>query len=142
MGLLAVLTSPAALAMDMDAMPVGYFGFDRLESRLHGNDAQLAWEAEGWYGTDLHKLVLKSEGLRDAGGPTVDSETQLLYRRMASEFFDWQAGLRHDDQPGPRAAMGCSASAWRRSGSRWRRTCSSANGAIPPCAWRRSTSCC
>ncbi|CAN7415558.1 copper resistance protein B [Aquipseudomonas alcaligenes] len=105
-GLLAALASPAALAMDMDAMPVGYFGFDRLESRFHGDDAQLAWEAEGWYGTDLHKLVLKNEGVRDAGGPTVDSETQLLYRRMVSDFFDWQAGLRHDDQPGPSRSYG------------------------------------
>ncbi|MGL4315472.1 MAG: copper resistance protein B, partial [Pseudomonas sp.] len=35
------------------------------------------------------------------GGPGESGETQLLYRRMASEFFDWQAGVRHDDQPGP-----------------------------------------
>ncbi|UVE16183.1 copper resistance protein B [Pseudomonas sp. LS44] len=91
----------SALAMEMDDMPVGHFAVDRLEQRFHGDDQQLAWEAEGWYGNDRHKLVLKSEGERDAGGPTQSSQTQLLYRREASTFFDWQAGLRYDDQSGP-----------------------------------------
>lgn len=100
-GLLAALASPLSWAMEMDAMPVGYLGFDRLEQRFHGNDTQLAWELEGWYGSDTHKLVLKNEGARDAGGPTTSSHTELLYRRMFSDFFDWQAGVAHDDQPGP-----------------------------------------
>ncbi|MBM7059178.1 copper resistance protein B [Pseudomonas sp. UL073] len=98
---LGLLLSLPAAAMEMDDMPVGYFAFDHLEQRFDGDAQRLAWEAEGWYGTDRHKLVLKSSGERDAGGPTESSETQLLYRREASEFFDWQAGLRHDDQPGP-----------------------------------------
>ncbi|CAD5110293.1 copper resistance protein B [Zestomonas carbonaria] len=97
----AMLVSLPALAMDMDDMPVGYFAFDHLEQRFAGDDQRLAWEAEGWYGTDFHKLVLNSTGERDAGGPTESSETRLLYRRELSEFFDWQAGIRYDDQPGP-----------------------------------------
>lgn len=96
-----LLISLPAAAMDMDDMPVGHFVVDQLEQRFDGDDQHLAWEAEGWYGTDRHKLVLKSRGERDAGGPTEASETQLLYRREASEFFDWLAGLRYDDQPGP-----------------------------------------
>jgi copper resistance protein B len=102
----AVLLAGSAGAGERD-MPmgghdiaVGHFGFDRLESRQDGDHA-LDWEAEGWYGTDARKVVFKSRGSREAGGPTMASETQLLYRASATAFFDWQAGLRYDDQPGP-----------------------------------------
>lgn len=86
---------------EMDDMPLGSLLIQRLESRLHGNDQALGWEAQGWYGTDYQKLRLKLEGERDAGGPTIDSEVQLLYQRMVADFWDWQVGVRHDDQPGP-----------------------------------------
>ena len=101
--LLGLLLSTPAMAMEqhMDAMPVAKLAVDHLEQRFDGDDQALAWELEATYGNDLHKAVLKSSGERGEGGPTDSSETQLLYRRMASEFFDWQAGLRHDDQPGP-----------------------------------------
>ncbi|SDJ98484.1 copper resistance protein B [Pseudomonas delhiensis] len=86
---------------EMDDMPLGSLLLQRLESRFHGNAASLAWEAQGWYGTDYRKLRLKAEGERDAGGPTTDNEVQLLYQRLVADFWDLQAGVRHDDQPGP-----------------------------------------
>ena len=98
---LAVVTPVQAMEQHMDAMPVAKLAVDHLEQRFDGDDQALSWELEGTYGNDLHKAVLKSSGERADGGPTDSSETQLLYRRQASEFFDWQAGIRHDDQPGP-----------------------------------------
>lgn len=101
--LAGVLASPAALAMgpEMDAMPVASLSVDQLEQRFDGGEQHLAWEVEGWYGNDLHRLVLQNRGERDENGRERSSETLLLYRRMASEFFDWQVGLRHDDQAEP-----------------------------------------
>ncbi|MBO3274265.1 copper resistance protein B [Pseudomonas schmalbachii] len=96
----AVLALPVESA-EMDHMPLGSLLIQRLENRFHGNDQALAWEAQGWYGTDYQKLRLKLEGERDAGGPTTDNEVQLLYQRMVADFWDVQAGLRYDDQPGP-----------------------------------------
>lgn len=98
---LAVTLPVQAMEQHMDAMPVAKLAVDHLEQRFDGDDQALSWELEGTYGNDLHKAVLKSSGERADGGPTDSSETQLLYRRQASEFFDWQAGVRHDDQPGP-----------------------------------------
>lgn len=94
------LALPAESA-EMDDMPMGSLLIQRLESRFRGNDQALGWEAQGWYGTDYQKLRLKLEGERDAGGPTSDNEVQLLYQRMVADFWDWQVGMRHDDQPGP-----------------------------------------
>lgn len=94
------LALPAESA-EMDDMPMGSLLIQRLESRFHGNDQALGWEAQGWYGTDYQKLRLKLEGERDAGGPTTDNEVQLLYQRLVADFWDWQVGVRHDDQPGP-----------------------------------------
>lgn len=94
------LALPAESA-EMDDMPTGSLLIQRLESRFHGNDQSLGWEAQGWYGTDYQKLRLKLEGERDAGGPTSDNEMQLLYQRMVADFWDLQAGVRYDDQPGP-----------------------------------------
>lgn len=94
------LALPAESA-EMDDMPMGSLLIQRLESRFRGNDQALGWEAQGWYGTDYQKLRLKLEGERDAGGPTSDNEVQLLYQRMVADFWDWQVGVRHDDQPGP-----------------------------------------
>ncbi|MNZ34040.1 Copper resistance protein B precursor [compost metagenome] len=91
----------AAESAEMDDMPLGSLLIQRLESRFHGSDQALAWEAQGWYGTDYQKLRLKLEGERDAGGPTTDNEVQLLYQRMIADFWDLQAGVRYDDQPGP-----------------------------------------
>lgn len=65
-----------------------------------GDDAY-AWEGEAWYGGDLNRLVLKSEGEGVFGGDLHGAEVQALYSRAIGPYFDLQAGLRHDFEPGP-----------------------------------------
>jgi len=140
---LTVVMPVQAMEQHMDAMPVAKLAVDHLEQRFDGDDQALSWELEGTYGNDLHKAVLRSSGERADGGPTESSETQLLYRRMASEFFDWQAGVLTTTSRGRRAAMPCSASrGWRHSGSSLIRICSSASAGMPRCAWKPSTNYC
>lgn len=73
----------------------------QAEVRPTSGDDGYAWEGEAWYGGDIHRLVLKSEGEGDFGGDLHAAEVQALYSRSVSAYFQLQAGLRHDFEPGP-----------------------------------------
>lgn len=75
---------------------------DRFEARIEDGDERYAWDLQGWYGGDIHKLWWKSEGAADFGSNPEDAELQLLYSRAVTPYFDFQAGLRHDPEPSPR----------------------------------------
>lgn len=57
-----------------------------------------SWDLDGWVGTDENKLWLKSEGERE-DGTSEQAEFWALYSRNVSQFWDVQAGLRHDTRP-------------------------------------------
>jgi copper resistance protein B len=79
----------------------GMWMFDRLEYRdATRGDNSTAWNAEGWWGDDLNKLWLKTEGEHDRDG-TRDGSADLLWSHAASTFWDWQLGARHDFGQGP-----------------------------------------
>lgn len=96
--------SPAHMAdmMQMyDKALRGMWLFDRLERRRGtGGDGSTAWSAEGWWGGDVDRLWLKTEGERSGDG-THDARAELLWGHAASTFWDWQLGVRHDFGQGP-----------------------------------------
>ncbi|QSX80024.1 copper resistance protein B [Lysobacter solisilvae] len=75
-----------------------------LFNRLEGFDADegqgLEWEGQAWFGTDRHKLWLRSEGERVAGR-TGSADIEVLYANAIATWWDLVAGIRHDFQPGP-----------------------------------------
>ena len=74
---------------------------DRLEGQSDDGKASLLWDAQGRYGGDLNKLWIKSEGDYDFDADEVeDAEIQALWSRAIAPYFDVQAGVRHDVQPG------------------------------------------
>jgi copper resistance protein B len=78
-------------------MKFGTLIFDQLEYRANVGNDTIAWDAQGWYGGDINRLWIKSEGEVQAdGGSEGDIEVQLLYSRMIAAFWDFQAGLRVD----------------------------------------------
>ena len=85
------------MQMEDDA-PLGMLRLDELEA-FSGDHDGLAWEAHAWYGTDYHKLWLKTEGER------IESETagraELLWDRIVSAWWSVQIGARHDSRAGP-----------------------------------------
>jgi copper resistance protein B len=96
--------SPGAMIDTMqmnDQAARGMWMFDRLEYRdaTRGDD-NTAWNAEGWWGDDLNKLWLKTEGEHARDG-TRDASADLLWSYAASTFWDWQLGARHDFGQGP-----------------------------------------
>ena len=59
------------------------------------------WEGEGWFGGDIDRLVIKSEGSGTFGKRPDDAEVQALYSRAIGPYFNLQAGVRHDFTPNP-----------------------------------------
>ncbi len=85
----------AMMAEEGGGQRFGQLLLDRLEWR----DGGYRWEGEGWYGGDLHRLVVKSEG---EGGDRLESaEVQALYSRAIGPYFNLQAGARQDIRPTP-----------------------------------------
>jgi copper resistance protein B len=85
-------TPPSTAAHDMhDDAVYGYLLLDHIEA---GGGTQ-AWKAQGWLGTDLHRLWLRSEGDR-RDGRLDHGDIELLYGRPVSPWWDLLAGVRHD----------------------------------------------
>jgi copper resistance protein B len=64
------------------------------------------WDAEGWFGGDVHRLVAKTEGELALGEDVEEAELELVYSRAISPYFDLQAGLRYDFAPHPTYVYG------------------------------------
>mgnify|MGYP003393506256 CR=1 FL=1 len=78
-----------------------FFQAEQLEYRTGTGKDALNWDAQGWVGNDDHKLWFKTEGEKPNEGRLEKGEFQLLYSRPISDFFDVQAGVRHDIEPNP-----------------------------------------
>lgn len=59
------------------------------------------WEGEARIGGDINRLVIKSEGEGGSHSGVDAAEVQALYSRAITPYFDLQAGLRQDFEPGP-----------------------------------------
>jgi copper resistance protein B len=71
--------------------------FDQLEYAASDGADLLRWDVDGWIGGDEQRLVLKSEGERNANGESEgDLELQLLYARPLTPFWQLQVGVRQD----------------------------------------------
>lgn len=77
----------------------GYLLFNRFEAADADSGSSQAWEASGWYGGDIHRLWIRSEGER-SGGRTGSADLELLYGRAIAPWWDLLAGVRHDFAPG------------------------------------------
>ncbi len=66
-----------------------------------GGGGTYRWEGEGWWGGDIHRLVVKSEGEGGLRDRLDSAEVQALYSRAIGPYFNLQAGLRHDIRPTP-----------------------------------------
>lgn len=61
-------------------------------------DLSQSWDLNGWVGDDINKFWVKSEGQINDGDPE-QMEFWGLYSRNVAEFWDFQAGVRHDFRP-------------------------------------------
>jgi len=82
-------------------MPASKLLVDRAETRLKdGRDGYLL-DAQAWYGGDIDKVWLKSEVEGSWSERLEHAEVQALWSHAIDPWFDLQAGVRYDPQPGP-----------------------------------------
>ncbi len=77
----------------------GYLLFDRLEGWDNDHGSGQAWEATAWYGGDIDRLWLHSEGER-SGGRTEAADLEALYGHAVSPWWDLLVGVKQDVAPG------------------------------------------
>lgn len=74
---------------------------DQLETTIRGGRNGYAWDAEAWYGGDIDRLWIKTEGEAEFGRKPGQIEVQALWSRAIDPWFNLQAGIRHDFRPDP-----------------------------------------
>lgn len=57
------------------------------------------WDGEAWFGGDINRFVLKSEGEGTRRDGLEAAELQAVYSRAVGPYFDLQAGVRQDFKP-------------------------------------------
>jgi copper resistance protein B len=93
--------SRAALAEEHGGMEASKFLIDQLELGVGRGRETYAWDAQFWYGGDIDKLWLKTEGEGELGGEFEGAEVQALWSRAIDPWFDVQLGVRQDLGSGP-----------------------------------------
>ena len=106
-GSAAMAPARRQLARENGGMVTGKIFVERLEARLATDGAEdgYVWDAQAWYGGDINRFVLKTEGEGEIGGALEDAEIQALYSRAIGPFFDLQAGVRFDPEPEARTHL-------------------------------------
>ena len=101
---LAGISVPAILSLPVQAAEVpsifSQVQVEQAEYRYSDDDEEsFNWDAQAWIGGDLNKLLLKTTGEWTLGDDVEQAETQALYSRQISDFFDAVAGVRYDLEP-------------------------------------------
>ena len=93
--------SRGALRRENGAFSGSMVLFDLAEYQARKGGDGYRWESEAWFGGDLDRLLIKTEGEGSFGEPIEDVEVQALYSRAISPFWNAHIGLRHDIVPNP-----------------------------------------
>ncbi len=100
-GAAAVAPSREALRREHGGFTGSMILFNLAEYQaLKGSDGY-RWEGEGWFGGDINRFVIKTEGEGDVRGPLEKAEFQGLYSRAIGPWWNLQAGVRYDIRPEP-----------------------------------------
>lgn len=102
------LFDPAEMARSRDTLrrEHGAFSgsmilFDLAEYQARKGGDGYRWEGEAWFGGDIDRFMVKTEGEGTFGKPIEDAELQLLYSRAVAPFWNAHVGVRHDFRSDP-----------------------------------------
>jgi copper resistance protein B len=97
----AAARSRAELAEEHGGLEAYRFLVDQLEASIGRRSDSYAWDAQFWYGGDIDKFWLKTEGEGEFKGELKHVEVQALWSHAINPWFDLQAGMRQDLRSGP-----------------------------------------
>ncbi len=103
----AMASSRDNLARENGDIRTGSILVERLEARIatDGGEDGYVWDVQAFFGGDINRFVLKTEGEGEFGGELEDADIQALYSRAIGPFFDLQAGVRFDPEPDTRGHL-------------------------------------
>ena len=75
--------------------------FNVAEAQFRKGRDGFEWDGEGWYGGDINRLWVKSEGEGAFGRSIEKAEVQALYSHALDPYWNVQGGIRYDFKPNP-----------------------------------------
>lgn len=98
----AMAAAEARMRQEHGGMRFSQILFNLAEIQVRDGRDGYRWDGEGWFGGDIHRLVVKTEGEGTLGGRIGAAEVQALYARAIDPYWNLQAGLRQDVGMGAR----------------------------------------
>ncbi|WP_454278378.1 copper resistance protein B [Sphingomonas sp. Marseille-Q8236] len=90
------------MRMEHGGMRFSQILFNLAEVQWRDGRDGYRWDGEGWFGGDVDRLVVKTEGEGTLGGRIGAAEVQGLYSRAIDPYWNVQAGVRQDVGVGAR----------------------------------------
>jgi copper resistance protein B len=75
--------------------------FNLAEYQFRDGKDGYRWDGQAWFGGDVNRLIVKTEGEGTFREGVDAAEVQALYSRAVGPYFNLQGGVRHDLQPTP-----------------------------------------
>lgn len=95
----AMAAARTQLRREHGAMPTSKVMASLAEYQARKGADGYRWEGQAWFGGDIDRFVLKTEGEGTRGEGVEAAEAQALYSRAVGVYTDLQAGLRQDFEP-------------------------------------------
>jgi copper resistance protein B len=86
----------AAMMKESGGGSFGQAVLNVFEYQFHSGRDGYRWDGEAWYGGDINRLWLKSEGEGEFGRGVDSAEVQALFSHAIDPYFNLQAGVRQD----------------------------------------------
>jgi copper resistance protein B len=95
----AMAAARAQLTREHGAMPLSTVMINLAEHQARSGADGYRWEGQAWFGGDINRLVVKTEGEGAHGEGVGSAEVQALYSRAVGVYTDLQVGVRQDVEP-------------------------------------------
>lgn len=86
----------AAMMREQGGQPFYLVMLNLAELQVNQGELGYRWDGEAWFGGDINRLTIKSEGGGGFQKGFDDAEVQALYSRAIGPYFNLQAGIRQD----------------------------------------------
>ncbi len=100
----AMAESRALLQREHGGGKTSFVALNIAEYQVRNGEDGYRWDGEAWYGSDLSRFTLKSEGegVFKGGKAFIETaEVQALYSHAIGPYWNLQAGVRYDFKPDP-----------------------------------------
>lgn len=98
----AMAAADRAMRREHGGMRFDQIIFNLAEVQVRRGRDGYHWDGEGWFGGDIDRLVVKTEGEGGFGRRVDAAEVQALYARAIDPYWNVQAGIRQDLGAGAR----------------------------------------